>query len=110
MNEYLKPGSFVDSDHPAVRAFAADHARGADTREKAVALYYAVRDGVRYNPFQNFTADEAYRASMCLERHVGWCVSKAALLAASARTPYAADRPRRMDGRSNRFARRTRAA
>ena len=85
MNEYLEPGHFVDSDHPAVRDFAAEHARGADAREKAVSLYYAVRDRIRYNPFQNFTADDAYRASICLERNVGWCVSKAALLAAAAR-------------------------
>ena len=85
MNEYLQAGSFVDSDHPAVRAFAAEHARGATDREKAVALYHAVRDRVRYNPFQNFTRDEAYRGSACLERGEGWCVPKAALLAACAR-------------------------
>ncbi len=85
MNEYLEPGHFIDSYHPAVRDFAAEHARGADAREQAVALYYAVRDRVRYNPFQNFTDDDAYRASVCLERHIGWCVSKAALLAAVAR-------------------------
>ena len=85
MNQYLKPGKFVDSAHPAVRAFAAEHARGPDPRDKAVALYYAVRDRIRYNPFQNFTQDDAYRGSTCLERRMGWCVSKAALLAASAR-------------------------
>jgi transglutaminase-like putative cysteine protease len=85
MNQYLQPGSFVDSAHPAVRKFAAEHARGANDREKAVALYYAVRDRIRYNPFQNFTQDDAYRGSTCLERRVGWCVSKAALLAAAAR-------------------------
>jgi transglutaminase-like putative cysteine protease len=85
MNEYLKAGSFVDSDHPAVRAFAAEHAKGANDRDKAVALYYAARDQVRYNPFQNFTRDEAYRGSACLERGEGWCVPKAALLAACAR-------------------------
>jgi transglutaminase-like putative cysteine protease len=85
MKEYLQPGNFVDSDHPAVRAFCAEHARGADAREKAVALYYAVRDRIRYNPFQNFLLDESYRGSACLERRMGWCVSKAALLAAAAR-------------------------
>ena len=85
MNEYLQPGRYVDSSHPKVVEFVRACAKGADAREKAVALYYAVRDRVRYNPFQNFTADEAYRASACLERNVGWCVSKAALLAACAR-------------------------
>ena len=85
MKDFLQPGHFVDSDHPAVRAFAAEHARGATDRKKAVALYHAVRDRVRYNPFQNFTRDEAYRGSACLERGEGWCVPKAALLAACAR-------------------------
>jgi transglutaminase-like putative cysteine protease len=85
MNQYLQPGRFIDSAHPTVIGFARQHARGADDRERAVALYYAVRDSVRYNPFQNFMADATYRASACLEQNRGWCVSKAALLAAAAR-------------------------
>ena len=85
MNPYLKPGRFVDSDHPAVIAFSREHAKGKDPRENAVSLYYAVRDRIRYNPFQNFMLDETYRGSLCVERGVGWCVPKAALLAACAR-------------------------
>lgn len=85
MNEYLQPGRYVDSNHSAVIAFARQHAQGPDQRSRAVALYYAVRDGIRYNPFQNFTLDDAYRGSVCLERGEGWCVPKAALLAACAR-------------------------
>jgi transglutaminase-like putative cysteine protease len=82
---YLVPGDYVDSGHPAVAAFAREHARGASERERAVSLYYAVRDSVRYNPFQDFMLDESYRGSACLERGEGWCVPKAALLAACAR-------------------------
>jgi transglutaminase-like putative cysteine protease len=85
MNEFLAPGRFVDSAHPRVVQFAAEHAKGADERERAVSLYYAVRDRIRYHPFQNFTLDDTYRASACLERAMGWCVPKAALLAACAR-------------------------
>ncbi|HEX7054553.1 MAG TPA: transglutaminase family protein [Burkholderiales bacterium] len=85
MNPYLQPGRFVDSDHPRVVEFARANAGAGSARDKAVALYYAVRDGVRYHPFQNFTLDETYRASVCLERGSGWCVPKAALLAACAR-------------------------
>jgi transglutaminase-like putative cysteine protease len=85
MNEYLKAGRFVDSDHPAVIAFSGKHSKGKGEREKAVSLYYAVRDEIRYNPFQNFTLDETYRGSVCVERGSGWCVPKAALLAACAR-------------------------
>jgi transglutaminase-like putative cysteine protease len=83
--QYLQPGRFIDSSEPRVVQFAADHAKGRTDREKAIALYYAVRDGVRYHPFQNFTLDDTYRASVCLEHGSGWCVPKAALLAACAR-------------------------
>src|SRR5919108_4793728 len=85
LKQYLQPGRFVDSTHPKVVQFATAHAKGADDRERAVSLYYAVRDRIRYNPFQNFTLDDTYRGSMCLERGEGWCVPKAALLAACAR-------------------------
>jgi transglutaminase-like putative cysteine protease len=85
MNQYLKPGRFVDSDHPAVVDFSRERAKGKNAREQAVSLYYAVRDEIRYNPFQNFTLDETYRASVCIEQGSGWCVPKAALLAACAR-------------------------
>jgi len=84
-NPYLQPGKYVDSDHPAVRKFALEHAKGATDRERAVSLYYAVRDGVRYNPFLDFSQEEAYRASSTLERGEGFCVGKSALLAACAR-------------------------
>ena len=85
MSEYLTPGRFVDSDHPAVIAFSREYSKGKGEREKAVSLYYAVRDRIRYNPFQNFTLDDTYRASVCVEQGSGWCVPKAALLAACAR-------------------------
>jgi len=85
MSEYLKPGRFVDSDHAAVVAFSREHSKGKTDREKAVSLYYAVRDRIRYNPFQNFTLDDTYRASACIEQGSHWCVPKAALLAACAR-------------------------
>ena len=82
---YLQPGTYIDSDHPAVAAFAREAARGATDVARAVSLYYAVRDGIRYNPFLDFTVDSAYRASSCLEAGEGFCVGKAALLAACAR-------------------------
>ena len=49
---YLAPGRFVDSHHPAVQAFAHAHADAAMTpRDIGVKLYYAVRDGFRYDPY-----------------------------------------------------------
>jgi transglutaminase-like putative cysteine protease len=84
-NAYLQPAQFIDSAHPAVVAFARQHARGESDLERAVSLYYAVRDGIRYNPFLDFSRDEAYRASSVLQLGEGFCVGKAALLAACAR-------------------------
>ena len=75
----------VDSDHPELRAFAARHARGATAREQAVALYYAVRDGFRYDPYRLDLDPDGMRASSVLAQGYGWCVNKAALLAAAAR-------------------------
>lgn len=84
-DKYLQPGAYIDSGHPAVAAYARKSVRGATDIERAVSLYYAVRDGIRYNPFLDFTVDSAYRASSCLEAGEGFCVGKAALLAACAR-------------------------
>lgn len=85
MSEFLAPGRFVDSGHPAVVEFARRHAKGASDLERAVSLYYAVRDGVRYNPFLDFSTEAAFRGSVCLDRGEGFCIGKAALLAACAR-------------------------
>jgi len=81
----LAPTALLDSDHPAVDAFALEHARGADDRERAVALYYAVRDGFRYDPYRIEMTVHGLRASTVLANGYGWCVPKAALLAAACR-------------------------
>ena len=85
MKEFLSPGRYIDSDHPAVIAFARQHVKGTTHVECAVSLYYAVRDAIRYNPFLDFSQDSAYRGSRCLEAGEGFCIGKAALLAACAR-------------------------
>jgi transglutaminase-like putative cysteine protease len=85
MREFLEPGVYVDSAHPAVVDFARRNASGNSERERAVSLYYAVRDAIRYNPFLDFSKESAYRASACLASGEGFCVGKAALLAACAR-------------------------
>lgn len=81
----LAPTPLIDSDHPDVIAFAQRHAQGADDRERAVALYYAVRDGFRYDPYRIDLSPQGMRASQVIAQGHGWCVPKAALLAAVAR-------------------------
>ena len=86
LERYLSPGVFVDSDDPDVRAFAQRAVAGAaDPVASAVKLYYAVRDGVLYDPYHVGEARAFFRASDCLRAGRGFCVPKAALLAAAAR-------------------------
>jgi transglutaminase-like putative cysteine protease len=81
----LRPTELIDSDHPAVAAFAVRHGRGAGDRECAVALYYAVRDGFRYDPYRIDLSPAGMKASTVLAHGHGWCVPKATLLAAACR-------------------------
>jgi transglutaminase-like putative cysteine protease len=51
----------------------------------AVRLYYAVRDEIFYDPYLSYAEPDTYRASAVLAKRRGYCVGKAALLAATAR-------------------------
>jgi transglutaminase-like putative cysteine protease len=81
----LRPTGLIDSDHPAVMAFAGRHGHGSDDRSRAVALYYAVRDGFRYDPYRIDLSPHGMKASTVLDKGYGWCVPKATLLAAACR-------------------------
>lgn len=89
MNTMLSPatlasGTLVDSGHPAVIELAA-RASGSCERERAVSLYKLVRDGFRYDPYRIDVSEAGMRASTVIAQGFGWCVTKAALLAAAAR-------------------------
>jgi transglutaminase-like putative cysteine protease len=81
----LQATALLNADHPAVAAFAHQHAVGADPRERAIALYLAVRDQIRYDPYRIDLSVEGMRASTVLEQGYGWCVNKAALMVAALR-------------------------
>lgn len=82
----LEPTPFIDCDHPAVREFTGTHTQGVKTDlDKGVRLYYAVRDEIRYNPYDCDITRDGLKASATLERGNAFCVPKAILLAACAR-------------------------
>lgn len=86
MHEYLRPSATIDSKHPAVVKFAKDRAGSAgNPRERAVNLYYAVRDAIRYDLYSMELSVDGLRASRTLDLGRGWCVAKAVLLAACCR-------------------------
>jgi hypothetical protein len=94
MRNYLKPTEFLDSDHESVREYADRNTSGtASDIERAVQLYYAVRDDFQYDPYLLDLRRPAMRASALLGKTRGYCVEKAILLAAAAR---AVDIPSRL--------------
>jgi len=83
----LSPTWFIDSDHPDVIEFAERAAGDAtDPRDVTVRLFYAVRDGFRYDPYNVDYAPEAFRASAVVGASTNWCVPKSVLLTAAARS------------------------
>ncbi len=89
LTPFLEPNPFVDSDHPAVVAYAERHTDpAADAITNGVRLYAAIRDGLRYDPWGVELDPAAYRASTVAVREWeqgGHCIDKAILLAACAR-------------------------
>lgn len=83
---FLEPGQFIDSAHPSILEFAARTAAGTNVAaEQAVALYYAVRDGIKYDVYIDYNDPANFSASGVLSAGRGFCVGKAAVLAASCR-------------------------
>ena len=87
MREALTSTFFVDSRSDAVVRFVRDRTAGAATpAERAVALFYAVRDEIEYKLLTRLPLkrDELV-ASATLARGNGFCIEKAVLLAAACR-------------------------
>jgi transglutaminase-like putative cysteine protease len=86
LTQYLKATEIIDADHPDILAFVDRNAAGAESAPaKAVRLYYAVRDGIRYDPYYPFFLPEHYRASIVLRAGRGFCIPKVSLLCAAGR-------------------------
>ena len=84
------PTWFVDSDSPEVASFVeralADSAVDRDdSRAVAVALFNAVRDSIRYDPYAASVEPEYFRASTVAGSESNWCVPKAILYTATLR-------------------------
>jgi len=85
-DRYLKPTAIIDCDHASVVAFARDTVGDAQGQlDRAIKLYLAVRDGIRYDPYSPFHLPEHYRASSVLQRQRSFCIPKASLLCALGR-------------------------
>jgi transglutaminase-like putative cysteine protease len=98
---FLQPTALLDADHPSITSFAAQHAQGCNDFERSIALYLAVRDGIRYDPYRIDLSVAGMRASTVLAQGYGWCVNKAGLLAAALRAAGIAARLGHADVRNH---------
>jgi transglutaminase-like putative cysteine protease len=86
MDPFLAPARFIDSDNAAVVAFARDAVSAiSDPRGRVMRLFEIVRDQIAYDPYVDIADEANFRASSVLKARRGFCVGKAALLAACAR-------------------------
>ena len=67
--------------HPRINDFLRkEQMSSLSPREKAIHLYYRIRDGWRYDAYKISTAPINYRASSIFERPTGHCIDKSSLL------------------------------
>lgn len=100
--DYLVPTEFIDSNSPAVIAFANRATDGvAAYKDKAVKLYHAVRDEIQYDPYRIEFTPEAFRASVIIGKGYGYCVAKAIVLTAAGRAAGIPSRLRFADVRNH---------
>jgi transglutaminase-like putative cysteine protease len=100
--DYLHATPFIDSDDPAIVGFAHNALGDAETvKDKALALYGAVRDQIQYDPYIDFLNPAEFRASDVLRAGRGFCVGKSALLTAAARAARIPARPGYADVRNH---------
>lgn len=82
MNEFLKPGNYVDSDHPEVVKMALALSSGFDDQvEIAKACFEFVRDKIKHS-WDYQLNPVTCRASDVLKYGTGYCYAKSHLLAA----------------------------
>ena len=85
-DEYLRPTEFFDFENAEVAAFTDEIVEETSSDvEKSVRLFYAIRDTIRYDPYQMRAVAEHYTASYALTHGSSYCIPKANLLVACAR-------------------------
>ena len=94
MEVYLKSSFTIEANHNKIIEAARNLTRGClDDKDKAIKLFYFVRDSIPYNIYMISVFVEDFKASRILAWGKGYCVQKAVLLAALGR---AADIPSRV--------------
>jgi transglutaminase-like putative cysteine protease len=86
MQPFLDKTLYFDIDDPELISFSDRYVQeGMTPKQKAIALYYGVRDSIGYNPYTFSPLEESFKASHCVVQSQSYCVPKAILLVALAR-------------------------
>ncbi|MGD0277601.1 MAG: transglutaminase family protein [Syntrophales bacterium] len=87
LSPFLISTTTIETTHPDVVAFTVKHTTGVkDAVDTAVHLFYAVRDGIRYDPYTVSLNVDSLKASHTIRTGRAWCVPKAILLAVCCRS------------------------
>ncbi|MET1071179.1 MAG: transglutaminase-like domain-containing protein [Umezawaea sp.] len=85
----LDTTEFLDHDSGTVRDFVAkalpNGIEGMSEIDRALALYYAVRDGIHYEVYGADMSRDGLKASSTIKRGMGFCVHKSIVYAAAVR-------------------------
>jgi transglutaminase-like putative cysteine protease len=87
LEQYLQPNEFFNFNNPKVKKKALEITNGLKSdNQKAKALFYWVRDNIKYNMMSYYPKVKAnFKANVTLRRGYGFCVSKSILLSSFAR-------------------------
>ncbi|KXJ54102.1 MAG: cysteine protease [Colwellia sp. Phe_37] len=78
MQQFLESNEFFNQQHPKLENWLRQ-IKGSNEREKAVSIFYLVRDDIRYDPFTFLEGTTSLSSDFCLNNKVGYCIPKAAL-------------------------------
>ena len=82
----LQSSFFMDYEHTSIQAFIlANSTPHISKEEKAIELYYAVRDKIRYDPYTYSFDKSTFKASYVIQAGRAWCVPKSILYTACLR-------------------------
>ncbi len=86
MQKFKASTTTINSNHPDIQSLAQKITNTYTTnKEKAIALYYKVRDDWKYNPYNINFNPEKLKASHIIQKEEGHCIDKAVILIALAR-------------------------
>ena len=86
MEKFLQPTPYIDCDAEPVKEKSRALVQGIPaSRDKAIRIFYAVRDDIKYTIYGKRSLPDHFSASFILSAGEGYCVQKAILLVALAR-------------------------